>query len=208
MKWPQGSGALAFRGEVAAVKGRIRLLRSFDQIGHQYLGYTLSLVIEGEPDVVRVAIGPAAHAKFQFRIGDIVSGQGYPVPDPKQEWASLYKVSRLRIEQRGPVEQDRPPHPDGGIAPPLEVYRSNGHRRLDPRTCQTHCARCPWGLTMVTEIIIDQWNPSNKRWRMETHCYGSRDCPRYRAGKPRTVQGRKPGMVWLDDDVERDAECD
>jgi hypothetical protein len=46
----------------------------------------------------------------------------------------------------------------------------------------------------------------NKLWRFETHCYGPRDCPRYLAGKPYRVQGRKPDMVWVDDDVEREAE--
>lgn len=200
--------AVPFRGELIAVKGRIRLVRSFDQVHHQYQGYTLVLAVTGENEPLRVAIGPAAHAKFQFRSGDIVSGQGHPVPDPKQEWASLHRVSRLEIERRGPAEQNRAPDPDGGIAPPLDVYRANGHRRLDPRTCQTQCERCPWGLMMITEIIIDQWNPSKKRWRTEPHCYGPRDCPRYRAGKPRIVQGRKPGMVWVDDKVERDAESE
>jgi hypothetical protein len=34
---------VAFRGEVLAVKARIRLIRSFDQISHQYQGYTLCL---------------------------------------------------------------------------------------------------------------------------------------------------------------------
>ena len=32
---------VSFRGEVLAVKARIRLLRSFDQISHQYQGFTL-----------------------------------------------------------------------------------------------------------------------------------------------------------------------
>jgi hypothetical protein len=195
-----------FRGEIAAVKGRIRLLRSFDQINHQYQGYTLVLATAAETETVRVAIGPAAQAKFLFRIGDVVSGYGWPVADARQEWATLYKASQLKIERRGPAEEDRPPDPEGGVAPTLEVYRSNGHRRLAPQTCQTLCARCPWGLTMATEIIIDHWNPSKKQWRMETHCYGPRDCPRYKAGKARTVQGRKPGMVWVDDDVELDTE--
>jgi hypothetical protein len=58
---------------------------------------------------------------------------------------------------------------------------------------------------MPTEITIDQWNPSKKRWRFETHCYGPRDCPRYRPGKPYRVQGRKSWMLWVDDDVERAA---
>ena len=200
------TGVVAFRGEVAAVKARIRLVRSYDQINHQYQGYTLVFKADSGAEPLRVAIGPAAHSKFQFRIGDVVSGQGHPVPDPKQEWAHLYKVSQLRLEHRGPEKQNRPPDPEGGIAPALEVYRANGHLRLDPRTCESQCARCSWGLTMVTEIILDQWNPSKKRWRMETHCYGPRDCPRYRAGKARRVQGRKSYMVWVDDDVEREVE--
>jgi hypothetical protein len=109
--------AVPFWGEVIAVKGRIRLVRSFDQVRHQYQGYqgyTLMLAAEGEPEPVRVAIGPAAHAKFQFRTGDIVSGQGHPVSDPKREWASLHKVSKLQIERRGPAEQNRAPDPTVG----------------------------------------------------------------------------------------------
>ena len=161
------------RGEVIAVKARIRLLRSFDEISHQYQGYTLVIVnTDSEGEVLRVAIGPAAHSKHQFRIGDLVSGKAQPVPIPHEEWANLYKASGLKVERRGPAEQDRPADPVVGIAPSLEAYRTNGHRRLDPHTCQVQCQRCPWGLTMATEIIIDHWNPSKKRWRMETHCYG------------------------------------
>jgi hypothetical protein len=203
----QAEEAISFQGQVIAVKARIRLIRSFDQISHQYQGYTLVLAgLNPEPSVVRVAIGPAAHAKLQFRIGDVISGKAQPVPDPRLEWATLYKASGLKVESRGPTEQARPADPDGGIAAPLEEYRVNGHRRLDPHTCQAKCFQCPWGLTMPTEIIVDQWNPSKVRWRMETHCYGPRDCPRYRAGAARKVPGRKPGMVWVDNDVERESE--
>jgi hypothetical protein len=126
------------------------------------------------------------------------------VPDAKREWATLHKASGIKLERRGPPEQQRPADPEGGIAPPLDVYREHGHRRLDRHTCVTKCGRCPWGLTMTTEIIIDHWNPSKKRWRLETHCYGPRDCARYRAGAPRKVPGGKPWMVWVDDDVERE----
>jgi transcriptional regulator with XRE-family HTH domain len=198
---------VSFQGEVLAVKARIRLLRSFDQISHQYQGFTL-VIASGEPQsgVLRVAIGPAAQAKHQFRIGDLVSGKGQPVQSPKIEWVDLYKASQLRLEKRGSEDQARPADPEGGIAPPLEVYRANGHRRLDPKTCEAKCTRCPFGLTMVTEIILDQWNPSRKRWRLETHCYGPKGCPRHRAGAPRKVPGRKPGMVWVDNDIEREAE--
>jgi len=203
----QAEEAISFRGQVTAVKARIRLIRSFDQISHQYQGYTLVLAgLSPEAGMMRVAIGPAAHAKHQFRIGDIISGKAQPVPDPRLEWATLYKASSLRVKSRGPAEQARKADPDGGIAAPLEVYRLNGHRRLDPHTCQAKCSQCPWGLIMPTEIIVDQWNPSKVRFRMETHCYGPRDCPRYRAGAARKVPGRKPGMVWVDNDVERESE--
>jgi hypothetical protein len=46
------------------------------------------------------------------------------------------------------------------------------------------------------------WNPSKVKWRFETHCYGPRGCPRYKAGPPYRVPGRSPGMVYVDDDVE------
>lgn len=56
---------------------------------------------------------------------------------------------------------------------------------------------------MSTRITPDHWNPSRKRWRYETHCYGPRDCPRYKPGKARSVPGRQSGMSWTDDDYER-----
>ena len=198
--------SVAFRGEVVAVKARIRLIRSFDQISHQYQGYTLCLAASDPQsgEVLRVAIGPTTHVKHQFQIGDFVSGKAQPVPDAQKDWANLHRASGIQVERRGPPEQRRLADPEGGIAPPLDVYREHGHRRLDPHTCATKCARCPWGLTMPTEIIIDQWNPSKKRWRLETHCYGPKDCLRYRAGAARKVPGRKPWMVWVDNDVERE----
>jgi len=197
----------AFSGTVAAVKARIRLLRSFDQIHHAYRGYTLVLdgtLDGGLADELRVGIGPKAHEKHRFRIGDNLTGLAVPVPDMRQEWATHYRVTKLRLGYRGPDEQAVPANPDGGIAPPLPKYRVQGHRRLDKRTYSKSCERCPFGLVMAAEITIDQWNPERKQWRLETHCYGPRDCPRYLAGKPYRVQGRKPDMVWVDDDVERE----
>jgi len=198
-----------FAGTVTAVKARIRLLRSFDEISHAYLGYTL--ILDGTRDgtraeELRVAIGPKTHETHRFRIGDQVAGLAVTVPDPRLDWATHYRVSGLRLLARGPAEQYVPANPEGGIAPPLAEYRARGHRRLYARTHARSCQRCPFGLVMATEITIDQWNPSNKKWRFETHCYGPRDCPRYRPGRPYRVQGRKPWMVWVDNDVEREKE--
>lgn len=197
---------LLFEGRILTVKARIRLIRSFDQIPtHHYGGYTLVIQgwLSGVKRDFRVAIGPKAHEKHRFRIGDTVSGAGVSVPDPRTEWADLYKASDLKVLERGPEPDAAAPHLDGGIAPALEVYRANGHRRLDRSTWEAQCFRCPCGLDMVTEIIVDHWNLSKKKWRFETHCYGPKDCPRYRAGKAHRVPGRAPGMVFIDDDVER-----
>jgi len=206
---PKQQTSQHFSGTIVAVKARICLLRSFDQISHSYLGYVLVLegTLDAEPvDELRIAVAPKDHERHRFRIGDRVEGMALKVEDPRTEWATHHKASGLRAIERGPSEQDVPANPDGGLAPPLEEYRARGHRRLNKATHEKHCRRCPFGLAMPTEIIIDQWDPSRKRWRLETHCYGPRDCAVYRAGKPYRVPGRKPGMVWVDDDVEREAE--
>jgi len=52
---------------------------------------------------------------------------------------------------------------------------------------------------MPVEIIIDQWNPSQKRYRFESFCYGPKSCSLYRPGRIRSVPGRK-GMVWEEED--------
>ena len=75
MPRPVTTPKIPFEGEVLAVKARIRLIRSFDEISHQYQGYTLvmrGVIGDGEPDEFRIGIGPGAHKKHQFRIGDVV----------------------------------------------------------------------------------------------------------------------------------------
>ena len=62
-----------------------------------------------------------------------------------------------------------------------------------------------WGCLMAVEMIIDQWNPSKRRYRTETFCYGPRSCPLYRSGPARKVPGRR-GMSYTEEDrVEDDA---
>jgi len=199
----------SFEGIVEAVKARIRLIRSFDEVQHAYLGYVLVLAgaIAGEERPrYKVAIGEKTHLKYQFRIGDEIHGEAFLVERPETEWAEYYKVSGLEMTRRGPDSEQRLPDPKGGLAPALPVYRSNGHLRLDAKTYEKNCQTCPWGLVMATEIIIDQWNPDKKKWRYETHCYGPRDCQFYRPGRARTVQGRKPEMKWIDDDYDYERE--
>ncbi len=142
--------ASTFRGEVRAVKARIRLIRSFDEVSHQYQGYVPclnSLASEGA-EVLRVAIRLPLTKSISSRLGTSCRGKAQPVTDGNKEFADVYKVSGIKVERRGPLEQRRPADPEGGIAPPLAVYRANGHRRLQPHTCATKCDRCPWASTL------------------------------------------------------------
>jgi len=197
---------IAWQGTLIAVQPRIRLIRSFDERTHGYLGYALRVqgTIGGEEREFLVGIGKAAHAKHQFRPGDVVSGKAQPVADEKTEPVEFYKASGLKVIQR--AAEELPPRPPWAHVPPdLTVYRKRGHRRLDARTYQAKCVACIWGCRMLVEMIVDQWNPRQKRYRFETFCYGPKSCSLYKAGPTRKVPGRR-GMVWEEEDwVDEDA---
>jgi len=196
----------SWSGRVASVQPRIRLLRSFDQRQHSYQGYVLG--IEGtcgsETGRFLIAIGKSAQEKHAFQVGMEASGKSIAVGDPRLETAAYYKTSGLKVAKAAEAGSSTPP-PFLGIPPDLETYRARGHRRLDARTYETQCTACIWGCRMPVEMIIDQWNPSQKRYRFETFCYGPKSCPSYRPGPTRKVPGRK-GMSYTEEDwVDEDA---
>lgn len=202
-----GSAAakLAWSGVITSIQPRIRLLRSYDQREHSYQGYVLRVqgTIESQTREFVVAVGEGAHQKHEFRLGDRVSGEGVRVSDPRIETAELYKISKLKLlDRRDPPNHDPPPW--HGVPPSLPTYRARGHRRLDSRTYEGKCSQCIWGCRMAVEMIVDQWNPTNRRYRTETFCYGPLSCSLYRAGPTRKVPGRR-GMSyteesWVDDE--------
>lgn len=197
---------LCWQGKIISVQPRIRLLRSFDQRNHNYLGYAIrvkGLIGEQEREFI-VGIGKIAQAKRMLRVGDTVLGLCEPVKDSKIETVEFYKVSELKVLERA-VDAHREPPPWLGLTPSLEIYRQRGHRRLDVRTYETKCLSCIWGCNMPVEMIIDQWNPREKKYRQETFCYGPKSCSFYKAGPTRKVPGRK-GMSWEEEDwVDEDA---
>ena len=194
------SEKFSWQGRLISVQPRIRLTRSFDQRSHTYQGYALGVmgIINSDEEEFFIGIGKAAQAKHNFRIGDIVSGQSHPVQDERLEAIEFYKTSKLRVVERVKEEQYRPP-PWFGVPPDLQTYRDRGHRRLDARTYKAKCRSCIWGCRMPVEMVIDQWDPSKKRYRFETFCYGPKSCSFYKAGPTRTVPGRK-GMIWEEED--------
>ena len=197
---------VAWTGRLLAVQPRIRLMRSFDQRHHGYLGYVLRIsgLFNDESGEFLIAVGKGAHSKHQFHSGMELSGLSIPLDDQRLEVAGFYKTTRIKIEKDpSDIPQKRPPF--HGVPPDLTIYRARGHRRLDAKTYAVKCIKCIWGCRMPVEIIIDQWNPSKKRYRFETFCYGPKSCPFYRPGAIRKVPGRK-GMTWEEEDwVDEDA---
>ena len=64
---------------------------------------------------------------------------------------------------------------------------------------------CVWGCRMPVDLIIDPWNPDQRRYRTETFCYGPLSCRLYKAGPTRKVPGRR-GMSYEEEDwVDGDA---
>ena len=89
--------------------------------------------------------------------------------------------------------------------PTLKPIVAEEHRRLDTRAYDSKCTTCMWGYRMPVKMIIDHWDPSKKRYRFETFCYGPKSCFFYRAGPTRKVPGRK-GMSYTEEDwVDEDA---
>lgn len=196
---------IAWSGTVLSVQPRIRLMRSFDERSHTYLGFDLrirGLLDRAECEFV-VAIGKAAHAKHGYQVGDVASGESESVPDPRLENASFYRSTRLRLLHL-PELRSAPSPPWHGPPPNLETCRARGHRRLSARTYESKCLSCIWGCRMPVEMLIDPWDPTFK-YRFETFCYGPKSCRLYRAGPTRKVPGRK-GMVYEEEDwVDEDA---
>lgn len=195
-----GTEKLSWHGRLISIQPRIRLLRSFDQRSHSYLGYVLRLrgEIDSTEQEYTIGIGKAAQSKHLFRVGDIVSGQSLPVRDERLEPVEYYQTSKLKlVERAGENGHEAPPWHDP--PPGLEIYRQRGHRRLAARTYELKCSSCMWSCMMAVEMIIDHWQPWKKRYRQETFCYGPKSCSFHKSGPTRKVPGRK-GMSWEEED--------
>lgn len=187
---------IRWQGKLISVQPRIRLTRSFDQRNHSYLGYVLRVAgkIGDQDKEFLIGIGKAAQAKHKFQAGDLVEGECLSVEDPRIESVEFYKTSKLNILERSHLAPGTHP-PWLGIPPDLATYRQRGHRRLDARAYAAKCKTCIWGCLMAVEMIVDHWNPRQRRYRIETFCYGPKSCHFYRAGATRKVPGRQ-GMTW------------
>ena len=91
---------LDWRGQITSVQPRFRLLRSFDERHHAYVGYALRVLgsIDGEHREAWIGVGPAAHEKHRFEVGQQASGRAQAVVDPRTEPVEFYKVAGVVVE--------------------------------------------------------------------------------------------------------------
>lgn len=119
------AGKIPWHGVLISVQPRIRLTRSFDQRSHTYLGYTLTVrgSIGTEAREFLLGAGQGAHARHQFRAGDIVSGDALPVIDPQLETVEFYRIGKLKVSAR--EAKKRPCRLPGGVF--HRHFRSTGN---------------------------------------------------------------------------------
>jgi hypothetical protein len=126
---------IPWHGVLIAVQPRIRLIRSFGQRSHTYLGYTLTVRGNVGPEAreFHLGVGQGAHARHQFRAGDTVSSDALPVVDQRVETVEFYKIRNLKV--RGPEAEEEPLAPLWfGVPPP----RSGLPGTRSSATCSTN----------------------------------------------------------------------
>ena len=121
--------------------------------------------------------------------------------NPEWEYADYYRVAALKKQK----EAGATPVQDGGPwiseVPELSVYDWRGCRMLDKRCWSGKCFPCKWAC-MANVAIEYEWGLSQK-FRFESFCYGPKNCPLYKMGRPRPVPYKGCGSVydegWLDE---------
>jgi len=191
------SEKVSWQGRVLAVKPRIRLVRSYDQRSHVYLGFSLFLdgSLDEELREFSVGLGKAAQAKHLFRTGDVVSGTSSPVADNRfGERRSLQDERPETSLKRAGVGELWP-----ALARSTALPRDLSRERASSSRCSNLRRRMPslhLGCRMPVEMTIDHWNPQKKKYRVERFCYGPKSCRLYPAGATRKVPGRH-AMQWV-----------
>ncbi len=190
------SAKLSWQGIITAVQPRARVWRyKTDNRTHTLLGFNVWLDGElvGESTSFVVAISGMQQRKAQLAVGDVASGTGWNVQDPKREVADLYRAGDLKVVSRSAAPPTTEP-PYVGVTPDTTTYAQRGARMLDERRWRTACMTCRWANKSAVEIEFEFGK--TRRRRFETFCYGPKSCALYDPGKPRPVpyKGNSPSM--------------
>jgi len=169
---PAPKGKVTWEGRVCGVQPRLKLGRPQDEDEFFPAGYALRVEgeIEGEPQEFSVGIGPAAQKKHTIGVGDTVSGVALAVDDPFSSPVDFYRVSKLKVLERGQAAE-LPTPPFRGPGPALEDYRGLTPRRLARSAlAQEPCGVCHWGSRVQVAGLPEYDEP------LLQACFGPTDC--------------------------------
>lgn len=181
-----------FWGTVTSVRARLTLAKFESETyptsdGH-YLLITGTRTIGAnapEPGTFLVAVGPKAQEEKHFGVGDLVRGDGEPVPETNRDvCADLYRARTVhvlaRAKDRNTLREPDPPRTDDPLTP--EAATRASRRSLDPTNLQAGgvCAPCPYGTTVAVVRLSDPRDMRRGLWSKVPACLGPPECPHYR----------------------------
>ncbi|MBC7806906.1 MAG: hypothetical protein H7145_12235 [Akkermansiaceae bacterium] len=181
-----------FWGTVTSVRARLTLAK-FESETHptsdgHYLrisGTRTSGANPPEPGTFLVAVGPKAHEEKRFAVGDLVRGDGDPVPETNRDvCADLYRARTVHVLARAKDQNMlRPPDPPRTDAPLTPEAATKAARRLlDPANLDQSgfCEPCPYGTMVAVVRLSDPRDLRRGIWSKVPACLGPADCPHYR----------------------------
>lgn len=173
---PAKQGKVSWRGVIRGVQPRLSLRRPDGEDEYFPAGYALR--VEGSVDTLErefvIGVGPGAQSKHGFRVGDTASGQAKSVEDASVVPVDFYRVSKLKLETRGPDPADLEAPPWRTTGPDPDEYRGLTPRKLvEGALTRDPCRACHWGCRVQVEGHPDHDQP------LFSACFGPLDCSKF-----------------------------
>ncbi len=186
-----------FWGTVTAARARLTLAKfegeNYPTSDGHYLLVVGTLTVGGGPPLpgtATVAIGPRAQEEKRFAVGDLVRGDGEPVPETNRDvCADLYRARTVHLLARAADRgvTGRPPDPPR-TDPPLspEAATRASRRPLSPGNLAPGgaCESCPYGTVIAVVRLSDPRDMRRGIWSRVPACLGPIDCVYYAPPAP------------------------
>ncbi len=143
---------ISFQGRIISIQPRSNVWRYLvDNRTHSLTGYNIFIIgtAEGEEKQFAVAISEKQQMKYEFRIGNSISGTAWTKKYPEIEYADYYRAGSLKksavVEE---IHTDKAPWV--GELPKLETYDWRGARMLDAKCWKNKCFQCKWAAMQMS----------------------------------------------------------
>lgn len=194
---------ITLQGEIISIQPRSNVWRYLVDNGtHSLTGYNVFIrgTAEGEEKQFAIAISEKQQMKYEFHIGDSISGTAWTKKYPEKEYADYYRVGSIKkmikVEE---ICTDKAPWV--GNVPDLATYSWRGARMLDVKCWKNQCFQCKWAA--MANVAIEYDFGVQQKHRFESFCYGPKICKLYKMGRARSVPYKGKDSVldegWLDE---------